>query len=179
MEMVLDLREMRGSEESIDRVLAASAFTSEPGDDYAVTDAVTLRLRLHKDGVNYRLAGTVETRFRFACSRCVEPFDVPVTVSVDLMYLPYRVNTGEGETEISDEDLSAAFYRDEQIDLGLMIREQFQLSLPMKPLCRDTCCGLCPMCGINLNSERCSCDTSWRDPRLAVLGALRSESGKG
>ena len=179
MEMVLDLREMRGSEESIDRVFAASAFTSEPGDEYAVTDAVTLRLRLHKDGANYRLAGTVETRLRLACSRCVEPFDVPVTVSVDLMYLPHRVNTGEGETQISDEDLSTAFYRDEQIDLGLMIREQFQLSLPMKPLCSGTCRGLCPMCGINLNSERCSCDTSWRDPRLAVLAALRSESGKG
>jgi uncharacterized protein len=178
VEMVLDLREMRGSEESIDRVFAASAFSSEPGDEYAVTDAVTLRLRLHKDGANYRLAGTAETRLRLACSRCVEPFDVPVAVSVDLMYLPHRVNIGEGETEISDEDMSTAFYRDEQIDLGLMIREQFQLSLPMKPLCRDTCRGLCPMCGINLNSERCSCDTSWRDPRLAALAALRSESGK-
>ena len=179
MEMVLDLREMRGSEERVDRVFAASAFASEPGDDYAVTDAVTLRFRLHKDGAHYRLAGTVETRLRLACSRCLDPFDVPVAVSVDLMYLPHRVNTGDGEMEISDEDLSTAFYRDEQIDLEQLIREQFQLSLPMKPLCRDSCRGLCPMCGSNLNSERCSCDTSWRDPRLAALAALRSESGKG
>ena len=176
MEMVLDLREMRGSEECVDRVFAASAFTSEPGDDYTVSDVVSLRLRLRKDGANYRLAGPVETRLRLACSRCLEPFDVPVHLSVELLYLPHRVNTGDGETKISDEDLSTAFYRDEQIDLGLMIREQFQLAVPMKPLCRDTCRGLCPVCGINLNSERCSCDTSWRDPRLA---ALRSDSGKG
>ena len=177
--MVLDLREMRGSEECVDRVFAASACTSESGDDYAVADAVSLRLRLHKNCVNYRLVGSVETRLRLACSRCLEPFDVPVSVPVDLMYLPHRVNIGEGETEISDEDLSTAFYRDEQIDLGQMIREQFQLSLPMKPLCRDTCRGLCPMCGINLNNERCSCDTSWQDPRLEALAALRSDSGKG
>ncbi len=179
MEMALDLREMRGSEERVDRVFAARAFTAEPGDDYAVADPVSLRLRLRADGANCRLVGHVKTRLRLACSRCLESFDVPVNVSVDLMYLPHRVNTGDGETEISDEDLSTAFYRDEQIDLGLMVREQFQLSLPMKPLCRDTCRGLCPVCGINLNSERCSCDTSWRDPRLEALAALRSHSGKG
>jgi uncharacterized protein len=179
VEMVLNLCEMRGSEESIDRIFAASKFASELGDDYAVTEAVTLRLRLHKDGANYRLVGTIGTLLRLECSRCVELFDVPVTVSVDLMYLPHRINTGDGVTEITDEDLATAFYRDEQIDLGLMIREQLQLSLSMKPLCRDTCRGLCPICGINLNSEGCSCGTSWQDPRLAPLAALRSESGKG
>ena len=179
MDMVLDLRDLRGSEERVDRVFTASTFAPEPGDDFAVADGVSLRLRLNKDGANYRLVGRVETRLRLACSRCLDRFDVPVKVSVDLMYLPHRINTGDGETEISDEDLSTAFYRDEQIDLGLMIREQVRLSLPMKPLCRDTCRGLCPMCGTNLNSERCSCDTSWRDPRLAALAALRSGSGKG
>lgn len=177
--MVLDLREMRGSEERVDRVFDAAAFAREPGDDYTVADAVSLRLGLHRDGANFRLVGRVESRLRLACSRCLEPFDVPVIVSLDLLYLPHAVNTGEGEAEISDEDLSTAFYRDEQIDLGLMIREQFQLSLPMKPLCHDTCRGLCPMCGTNLNSERCSCDTSWQDPRLEALAALRSDMRKG
>lgn len=177
--MVLDLRDMRGSEERVDRVFDAAACAREPGDDYTVADAVSVRLGLSRDGANYRLVGRVESRLRLACSRCLEPFDAPVSVSVDLLYLPHAVNAGDGEAEISDEDLSTAFYRDEQIDLGLMIREQFQLSLPMKPLCRDTCRGLCPMCGTNLNSERCSCDTSWRDPRLEALAALRSGSRKG
>jgi len=48
----------------------------------------------------------------------------------------------------------------------------------MKPLCREACLGLCPVCGINLNSERCSCETSWRDPRLANLDTLFSDSRK-
>ena len=176
--MVLDLRAMRVSVGRVDRVFAASQFASEPGDDYSVADAVSLRSRVHRDGEHYRLVGGVETRLRLACCRCLEPFDVPVSLSVDLMYLPHRTNIGDGESEISDEDLSTAFYRDDQIDLGLMIREQFQLSLPMKPLCRQACRGLCPMCGLNLNSERCSCDTRWRDPRLEALSALRSSSQK-
>lgn len=179
METVLDLREMRGSEECVDRVFSASTFASEPGDGYSVTDAVSLQLRLLKNGANYRLVGPIETRLQLECSRCLEPFDVPVHVPVDLTYLPHHVKTGDGDTELSDEDMATAFYRDEQINLAVMIREQFQLSLPMKPLCRDSCCGLCPMCGINLNSERCSCDTSWQDPRLAALAALRSDSGQG
>ena len=176
--MVLDLCEMRGSDERVDRVFPAAEFIPQPGDDYTVSEPVSLRSALHKDADRYRLAGQVESRLRLACSRCLEPVDVPVRVSVDLLFLPQRANTGDGESEVSDEDLSTAFYRDDQIDLGLMIREQFQLSLPMKPLCRDTCRGLCPMCGVNLNGERCSCDTGWRDPRLEALAALRSDIGK-
>ena len=81
--------------------------------------------------------------------------------------------------KIAEEDLSTAFYRDEQIDFELMLREQFQLLLPMKPLCRTDCRGLCLACGTNLNSEQCSCDTSWHDPRLAALETLLADPSKG
>ena len=175
---MLDLCELHGSDERVDRLYAATEFAPEPGDDYTVAEPVSLRSRLQRDADRYHLVGQVESRLRLECGRCLEPFDVPVRMSVDLLFLPQRANTGDGESEISDEDLTTAFYHDDQIDLGLMIREQFQLSLPMKPLCRDTCRGLCPMCGVNLNGERCSCDTGWRDPRLEALAALRSDTGK-
>ena len=177
--MLLDLREMRGSEERVDRALPAETFVAESGDDYTVARPVEVRLRLLKDGDKYRLVGQVTSTLQLACCRCLEPFDVPTDLTVDLMYLPFSDNSGEGESEISDDDLSTAFYRDDQIDLGSMIREQFQLSLPMKPLCRDACRGLCPMCGTNLNNEQCGCDTSWRDPRLEALETLLSDSRKG
>jgi len=54
-----------------------------------------------------------------------------------------------------------------------MLREQFQLALPMKPLCAESCRGLCPECGANLNRANCGCDPKWVvDPRLAPLKAL-------
>ena len=114
-----------------------------------------------------------------ACGRCLEPFELGVKTPVDLLYLPQGENRGEGESEISEEDLSTAFYRDEQIDLDALVREQFQLALPMKPLCSEGCRGLCSKCGINLNRESCSCDTSWRDPRLAALQSLLADGRKG
>ena len=53
------------------------------------------------------------------------------------------------------------------------MREQFYLALPMKPLCRESCRGLCPECGTNLNTGTCSCVREWTDPRLDGLRALR------
>lgn len=174
----MDLRSMRSTDQRVDRLFASEQFQSEPNEDYTVVDNVSLRSHLHKDGDKYRLVGRIESRLRLSCSRCVEAFNLFVNVPVDLMYLPYGENVGDGEAEISDEDLAIAFYRDDQIDMGLMIREQLQLTVPMKPLCCDDCHGLCSVCGKNLNHEQCSCDQSWHDPRLDVLAALRSDSRK-
>ena len=52
---------------------------------------------------------------------------------------------------LSEDDLDTSVYRDDQIDVNEVLREQFYLALPMKPLCRDDCAGLCPQCGTNLN----------------------------
>lgn len=178
MALLLDLREIRGSEKRIDHTYPAETFSaaSEQNrrDDYVVADGVWLGLLLRRDGDKCRVAGRVRSVLRQTCSRCLEPFDVPSDLVVDLLYLPQSANRGEAEIEIAEDDLSTAFYRDGQIDLTQMVREQFQLSLPMKPLCRDDCQGLCAVCGANLNERRCNCDTRWHDPRMAALETLLS-----
>ncbi len=79
---------------------------------------------------------------------------------------------GEGEREVGEEDLTTAFYRDGMLDLVDLLREQFMLALPMKPLCTEACRGLCPQCGTNLNKTQCGCAPTWEDPRLAPLKSL-------
>ena len=110
------------------------------------------------------------------CSRCLEPFTLPVDASFDLRYHPHALNTGEGEREVEEDDLTTAFYENETIDLGLLMAEQFYLALPMKPLCSVECKGLCPECGANLNRATCTCTRGWEDPRFAVLKRLKGES---
>ena len=56
------------------------------------------------------------------------------------------------------------------------MREQLYLALPMKPLCREDCKGLCPNCGTNWNRGTCDCKQGWEDPRLAALNKLKAES---
>ena len=127
------------------------------------------------DDLARRLFGQVATTVRRDCCRCLKPFDVPMEMDVDLRYLPQVVNMGESEYEISEDDLATAFYRDDQIDLGDMAREQLQLASPMKPLCREDCLGLCHVCGVDRNAVACGCDTAWHDPRLEGLRKLLLE----
>ena len=79
---------------------------------------------------------------------------------------PRRCRAAE-DSAIEEEDLETSYYRDDQIDLNELLREQFYLALPMKPLCQDGCRGLCPQCGTNLNQGACDCAPEWKDPRLA------------
>ncbi len=60
----------------------------------------------------------------------------------------------------------------DQVDLELVSREAILLDLPLAPLCREDCAGLCPTCGIDLNEGACDCAPSTADPRWSALDAL-------
>lgn len=171
--MQLNLKQIQGARahEHLTRHYEASALQA-PDDAYTVAAPVDLEFDLDKDRETFHLVGHVKTTLELPCGRCLEPFRLPVDAPFDLRYLPHRENTGEGEVEIEEDDLSTAYYDDETIDLGQLMREQFYLALPMKPLCAGDCRGLCPVCGANLNRERCTCETKWEDPRLAALRTL-------
>jgi len=186
--MLLDLSRLRdGAEERVVRTWPASAF--EPSEDFTVAEPVSFEAVVRKDKQVYRLVGRAATTLEMGCSRCTEPFRAPVEAAFDLRYLPHHENVGSvgptfrsgvqgkhgrpDEHEVQEDDLSTAFYKDETIDLGDLVREQFYLALPMKPLCSDNCRGLCPQCGTNLNRGTCECRSEWHDPRFEKLKDLR------
>jgi uncharacterized protein len=170
--LVLDLHSVRSSHERYEKVFDRADFRTT--DDYAVVAPVSLSFDIFKDRETFRLVGTVRTTLELSCSRCLEPFALPVEAQFDLRYQPRAMNTGEDDREIEEDDLSTAFYENEEIDLGGLMREQFYLALPMKPLCGTECRGLCPMCGMNLNRSACQCKPEWSDPRFAALRALKT-----
>jgi len=173
--MLLDLNKIHGQRERYEKVYPPDAFPPE-GETFRVVAPVSLAFDILKDKAHFQLIGTVRTTLELPCSRCVEPFLLPVENAFDLRYQPHAVNTGEGEREIEEDDLTTAFYENDQIDLRELMREQFYLALPMKPLCRDDCKGLCTICGTNRNRGTCDCKREWEDPRLAVLKTLKRES---
>lgn len=166
--MFLDLTTIRQPETSIAREFPADAFAPEVG--FRIIAPAVLTGTIHKDEERFRFEGRLSTRVELDCSRCAEPFAVPVATSFELRYLPQAL-AGQKDAD-PDDDPTTTFYSDDRIDLGQIVREQCYLALPMKPLCRPDCQGLCVQCGINLNTERCSCDQRWQDPRLAVLQGL-------
>jgi uncharacterized protein len=182
--MQLDLTQIRDAETPVARQFQPAEIASAD-DAFKVRGPVELVMTVQKDDDLYQLAGRVRAEMELACSRCLEPFVMPVDAPFDLRYLPQHLNmTGSGEEggdddddatgeEVGGDDLTTAFYRDDQIDLLQLVREQLYLVLPMKPLHSEDCKGLCPNCGTNLNETTCECKIGWEDPRLAPLKALK------
>jgi uncharacterized protein len=184
--MQFDLRQLarngrRGDDLHLDRTFEPAQFDTPEAreEDYRVVAPVRLVMNVHKDRDAYRVTGQVQTRLQLDCGRCLEAFEIPVDSVFELRYVPVSAATsgqeaaGRGgdaeEAEVAEDDLTTAYYKDETLDLGELMHEQFVLAVPMKPLCSDACKGLCPECGTNLNKGTCDCTPTWTDPRLAGL----------
>ena len=144
----------------------------DSGDAYRIIAPIDLAFEIHKDKDLFRLVGSVVSELELPCSRCLEPLRLPVAAQFDLRYLPVAKAAAEAEREIDDDDLGTSYYTNDEIDLNELLREQFYLALPMKPLCQENCRGLCSQCGTNLNTDTCDCAPVWEDPRLSVLRSL-------
>ena len=172
--MHLELSHIRQAETEFSKVFD-EADLAEADDDYRVTAPVDLRMVVQKDHDRFRLVGTVVTALELGCSRCLEPFALPIDRRFDLRYLPSTAHEAAGEkpeAEVEDDDVAITFYRDDRIDLRALVREQFYLALPMKPLCSEECRGLCSQCGTNLNAGTCDCAPVRDESPFAALEGL-------
>ncbi len=106
------------------------------------------------------VTGTVRGRWRASCRRCLEPAEGELVVDVRELC----VEEGDDETTYG--------LGHEQLDLEPIVHDACILSLPLAPLCREECLGLCPVCGANRNSDPCGCDASGGDPRWSALRLL-------
>ena len=173
--MKLDLTRYRQPLSHFARTFQPEEVTSDTG-TYHIVTPVELEFDIQKDKDKFRLVGHLRTELELSCSRCLEPYRFPVDADFDQRYLPSSAASSDLESEVQEDDLETSYYSDDQIDLGELIREQFYLALPMKPLCRDDCRGLCPQCGTNLNTGTCDCAPVWEDPRLAALKAIKEKN---
>lgn len=120
-------------------------------------DLKTVSLRLGKRGAEVSVSGGFEGAVPLTCSRCLEPFPFPVAPEIAVRLLP-KPTVREEEVELSGDDLEVEFYDGDVLDLAALLRAETLLALPMKPLCREECRGLCPVCGGNRNQGLCACE---------------------
>ena len=114
------------------------------------------------------------------CSRCLEPYPFANTSTFHVRFRP-RLEAPEENEEIeitNPEELDVEFYSKRTIPLRDLALEQIQLSIPMKPLCDESCLGLCPQCGANRSREGCLCEASIVDERWDALKGIRDELSK-
>ncbi|HVE19998.1 MAG TPA: DUF177 domain-containing protein [Ilumatobacteraceae bacterium] len=132
----------------------------DPKFDPSSTVEVSLRLESLTDGIV--VDGQLRAPWSDSCRRCLAPASGDVVCEVHELYQHVVVDPDAFEI-VGD-----------QIDLARMIRENILLDAPIAPLCRPDCAGLCPTCGIDLNTDSCDCISATIDPRWDALSQLKA-----
>jgi uncharacterized protein len=142
------------------------ADTVVPADAEVTADVVLTAV----DG-GLEVAGTVRSDWVGECRRCLRPVGGELSTEVRELYRP----RAEGERDTDDEETYPLGV--DHLDLAPLARDALLLSLPLAPLCREDCAGLCPSCGADLAEEDCGCARAAPDPRWAALDVLRDLGG--
>jgi uncharacterized protein len=124
----------------------------------------------------YALNARLTYEGQLECSRCLAAYPFREDETFSLVLSP-RPHASAEEIELEGADLDVSFYDENEpaIELAPIVEERVQISLPMKPLCRPDCRGLCARCGKDLNLGACDCTGETVDPRWEALRALREK----
>lgn len=137
----------------------------------SVSSPVKVQLAVNKAATEVMVRGSLSVELEMECSRCLKGMRQEQDLLVNVVYHPAD-EIGSEKHGLHDDEMDMGFYTGEELDLQELIREQILLSVEMKPLCSEACRGLCPKCGIDLNSSTCACIQKEIDPRLEVLKKL-------
>lgn len=126
---------------------------------------------LKRNGVDrVLLQGEVHTTIAFDCDRCTENFNMEIDAdfNLDLEYAPGSKEE-PSEHECSPSEMDVMYLKEPAIDLFDILNQQIFLLIPDKHLCSESCKGLCPRCGANLNQEPCDCKKELKSSPFAIL----------
>ena len=120
-------------------------------------------------GSEIHIRGRVATSLEACCDRCLVSVAIPVERDFDLFYRPVSTIARAEEVELLEDELEVGFFSGDGIELADVVTEQVILSVPMKVVCQTECRGFCPVCGANLNIEKCGCLPSVEDSPFSFL----------
>ena len=123
-------------------------------DIYHFSSPLKWEITISNTGDALLISGTITGKAKIQCARCLDEFYFSLSGIVEGFFLLENEN---GIPDDKEEDEFDVLPEDKTIDLEPLLRAAILLELPLVPLCKETCEGLCPFCGINLNNEKCSC----------------------
>ena len=127
------------------------------------------------------VTSSIQANSFITCSRCMKLYEHLVHFEIDEEYLSVSEisggNMSNAEYERDIKEGSFVLDSSHNLDMSEAIRQYVSISMPMNPLCRTSCAGLCLNCGTDLNNVVCECNNIGDiDPRLSpLLGLLGSK----
>jgi uncharacterized protein len=136
--------------------------------DLSFHGPVRASLEAHQTGPDVVVEGTITGELDTTCRRCLKALRVPVREDIAIRFRP-----GLTALEAEDAEVYTFGEDDAELDLGGPIRAEILLAAPQFVDCSETCKGLCPRCGQNLNEGECRCEDSDVEDRWAPLRQLK------
>ncbi len=144
------------------------------GQLYEFLSPLSVKIRAYRTEANLCADVTVSGKVGTPCARCLEPAETDFSGTLKYLFSlsadaePQTTDEKQSSAD-GDEDVIFLDSWEDEIDLSSQIWEVMLTSLPAVVLCREDCKGLCPECGVNLNTETCSCKKTAGDARFEVL----------
>ena len=174
--MKIDLLRDYGKKETVE-IDSAIGELDIKNEDFKFDHDIHVLCILHRDIDLIRIDGKVKASAVMECSRCLDSFRRDIVG--DFSFVVRHLKNGETVPETSrvfdnegDDGLLYISNDKDSIDISKFVREALLLSIPQKPVCKEDCKGLCPVCGTNLNEGKCGCARTGNDPRWSALSGL-------
>lgn len=144
--------------------------------DYATAGVpLTLNVRLSRLGNSVIANGSVSGRLTAVCCRCLKRRDFDLKKSFRHVFVEGKDPAQDKAEEVISEtdELNSTFFAGDVVDLLALSGDELALALPVNPVCKANCRGLCPVCGNDRNIDPCDCATDRVDPRWETLKSLK------
>jgi uncharacterized protein len=159
-------------------------WSSEVDDaPYEVVQPFVFSAEAWMERENVQLCGGFTGEVEIECGRCGKRYRHALRDTYRLVLAPIRDTQSlepEARAALSrhglclGEDLEAGWYGGKEIELDGFYAELISLALPIQPLCKSDCAGLCPHCGIDRSEARCDCSDTIPESPFAVLESLKA-----
>ena len=165
-----------------------SALATDSGLPGEIAEPVQFSCRAQRIGEDVQLEGGVDGVVELECGRCLARYRHRFSEEFRFVLEPARNRVPadpEGAEALArdglclGDELETGWFRGSEIHLGSMFTELVSLALPVKPLCREDCPGLCARCGANLAVASCGCEKMKSDSPFSVLEGIRDDLVRG
>ncbi len=163
--MLLDLKQVfLGEKKSLPMDCALDFSQLEYQGNYPFIDPVRVQGEVSAESGIVKLKATAHFVYQCACDRCLDAVSRQMNIPIEHVLVT---------SHNSDDDTELKLVKHFKLVLDDLVREDLIISVPSKNLCRDDCRGLCPNCGINLNTQSCACQSDKIDSRFKILEQLK------
>jgi uncharacterized protein len=177
----LELKHIKGGQLEQDYKCAVGDFPEllelVSAGDCVYRDPIFLRLRFTQSGRMVEVAGYIQATLELTCGCCLGRVEYELAEDFNLTFVPEVEPIDLAtEQELESDELGQIPYSDDRLELLIPVQEQLLLAVPMHPLCSADCRGLCPVCGVDLNTTSCRCEKKIFNNKFGDLAQIKGKT---